>query len=754
MKASPSQVAFNAGEFSELTGSQFTFAKYKNALSVCENMVPLVQGGLTRRTGTKFVAEVKDSSKTTRLIPFEYSVTQAYVLEFDDLAFRVYKDRAQVLEATKTITGVTQANPAVVTSAGHGLSNGDEVYITGVVGMTQLNGRNFKIANVAANTFELQSLAGTNINSTGYTAYSSGGTAARVYTVTTTYAQADLFNLKFTQSADVLYITHPSYPPRKITRTGHTNWTISTITFKDGPYLSTNNTAVTITPSGTTGAITLTASSATFASTDVGRMVRIKHSSTWGYATITGYTSSTVVDATVTNAFGATTASTEWRLGLYCDTLGYPSCVTFFEDRLFFAGSTGARQRLDGSVVGDYENFAPSDTDGTVADDSAVSYSLNSNDVNAVRWMMNDEKGLLCGTAASEWVVRPSSLNEALTPTNISAKSPTSCGSANLQALRTGKSTMYVQRTLSKIRELAYVYEIEGFKSPDMTVLNDVILTGGVTQLDYQQEPLSVVWFVRTDGQLIGLTYERDQDVLGWHRHIIGGTYSGGDAVVESVAVIPTPDNTADEVWLIVKRTIGGTTKKYIEYITPRFTGTTATNAYFVDGGLTYSGSAATTISGLWHLEGQTLSVLADGAVRNDVTVSNGQVTLSASASVVHLGYSYESNLQTLRIEAGAADGTAQGKTKRIHRVMVRLYRSLGQIFFGPNETAVDAETDYLFFRTSADLMGSPPALFTGDSEILWNGTYETDGKMYFRQSQPLPFTLLGLFPQLLTQDR
>ena len=671
-KVSPLQESFNAGEFSPLVAARVRFEKYQNAVQYSLNMIPLVQGGMTRRSGTMFVNEVKSSANKTRLVQFEYSVTQAYILEFGNEYIRFYKDR-----------GIIESAPSTP------------------------------------------------------------------YEVVTTYTTAQLFDLKFTQSADILYITHPDHPPRKLSRTGHTSWTLTDIDLKDGPYLPTNNTSTTITPSGTTGSVTLTASTSIFAATDVGRLVRIKHSSTWGYAKITAYSSGTSVTATVGSNFGATSASADWRLGLWSATTGYPSCVTFFEDRLFFAGNALRPQRIDGSVVGDYENFAPTATDGLVADDNAIAVSLNANDVNVIRWMIDDEKGLLIGTVSGEWIVRPSSLNEAITPTNIAAKRSTAFGSANIQAIRTGKASIYVQRAGRKLRELAYVYEVDGFRSPDMNVLSDHILEGGVTEIAYQQEPYSVVWCVRNDGQLVGLTYERDQDVVGWHRHIIGGSFGSGDAVVESVAVIPTPTGDADEVWMIVKRTIDGATKRYVEYMTPKFDAATAVDAFFVDSGLTYDGAATSTISGLDHLEGETLSVLADGASHPDVVVASGAVTLNRASSVVHLGLPYESDIETLRIEAGAQDGTAQGKTKRIHRVTIRIYRTLG-LQFGPNESNMDV----LPFRTSADTMGNPPALFTGDKSVNWNDGYNTSGVMYFRQSQPLPFTLLGIMPQLVTQDR
>lgn len=745
MRVADAKESFNSGEFSPLVAARVRLEKYQNGLTTCENMIPLVQGGVTRRPGTRFVSEVKNSAKSTRLVKFQFSITQAYILEFGDLYIRVYKDRGNVLETAQNITGITAASPGVLTYSGADPANGDWFYLTGIGGMTELNGRTVVVSNVVAgsNTYELHDTWGVDIDTSGFTAYTSGGTMARIYTVTTTYAEADIFALKFTQSADVLYITHPGYQPRKLSRTGHAAWTLTAIDTLDGPYLNTNTTATTITPSGTTGSVTLTASASIFAATDVNRVVRLKHTTTWGWARISAYTSGTVVTATVINAFGGTGAVSAWRLGEW--TAGsYPSCCTFFEDRLVF----GTGQRIDGSVVGDYENFSPTDPDGTVADDHAISFTLNSSEVNYVRWIMGDERGLMAGSSSGEWIIRPSSLQEALTPTNVNAKRSTSIGSSDVQGLRVGKAGLFIDRTAKSLYELAYVYEVDGFKAPDLSVLATHILSG-VTQIDYQQAPNSVVWLANTN-DFAGFTYLRDQDVLGWHRHILGGVFgTAGDPVVESVAVIPNPTETADEPWVIVKRTINGATKRYIEYITEMFDGEDTDDAFFVDSGLTYDSTPVTSVSGLWHLEGQTVAVLADGATRPAATVTNGAVALTRSASTVHVGLPYTSLVKTLRLTAGAADGTAQGKTKRVHYVTARLYKTLG-LDYGREDTALDS----LPFRSSADAMGSPPALFTGDKSINWQPGYDTDGLMVFQQEQPLPFTLLGLFPQYATYDR
>lgn len=760
-KVSPMQESFNGGEFSPLLYGRVSTDRYKTALAKCLNYVPTIQGPLLRRPGTKFVAPTKAAGASAPvLVRFEFSTTQAYIIELGNLYARFYRNNAAIVETPLTITGITQANPGVVTYTGTDPSNGDEVEIAGVSGMTQVNGRRFTVANVnaGANTFELSG-----VDTTGYGAYTSGGTASRVYTVVMPYATADLFQLKFAQSADVLYIVHPSYAPRKLSRTGHTAWTLSEIDFLDGPYLPTNVTATTLTLSATSGSVTVTASAVTgingdtgFQATDVGRLIRWRDSANnWTWLEITAYTSTTQVTATIRgpNA-SATTATANWRLGVWSDTTGYPAAVTFHEDRLVFGGSTDYPQRIDGSNTGDYENFAPSAANGTVGDANAIAFTLNATDVNVLRWLRSDEKGLIAGTVGAEWIVRPSQQGEALTPTNVAAKPSTRHGSADIAPVQAGKATLFVQRQKRKLREVTYFFEHDGFRAPDITVLGEHLTKGGLVQLAYQQEPQSIIWAVRADGTLTGVTYERDLDALrvGWHQHVIGGVSDAADtqAQVESVAVIPSADGTREEVWLVVKRYIGGQTVRYIEYITKFFEEDDAQeDAFFVDCGLTYDGSATTTLSNLWHLEGEEVTVLADGATHPNKTVTNGQITLDRSASVVQVGYNYNSDGKTLRVEAGAADGTAQGKTKRIHRVGFMLHRTLG-LKFGKDFDNLDTLT----FRKASDAMGAAVPLFSGIKSQEFNGEYDMDGYVCWRQDQPLPGTILAIMPQLVTQDR
>ena len=754
-KASPIQSQFNAGELSPLLYGRTDLDRYKAGMQTSENGVPLIQGPWTRRPGTKFVAQVKDSSAKTLVRRFEFSTTQAYILEFGNQYVRFYRDNGRITLTAQNVTGITKANPAVVTYDGADTyANGDRVVITGVVGMGQVNNREFTVANVnaGANTFELSG-----VDSTGYDTYTSGGTVAKIYEVATPYLTADLTALRFVQSADVLYIFHPSYQTRTFTRTAHTSWTLATLETEDGPYLAENTTATTLTPSATSGNITITASAVTgindgqgFLPTDVGRVVRLEHGSTWGWARITLRSSTTVVNATVYSNFGAATATAAWRLGLYSATTGWPSCGTFYEDRLGMSGCPAAPARIDMSNSGDYPNFAPTETNGTVIDSNAISFSLASNRVPTVRWLVGDEKGLLVGAVGGEWIVRPSVQGEALTPSNVSAKESTTYGSADMAPAQVGRATLFVQRQLRKLREMAYQFEVDGFRAPDTTLLSEHITAGGIVDMAYQHEPHSVVWLVRGDGMLVGFTYDREQQVSAWHRHPLGGVFGTGTfGVVESVACIPSSDTTYDELWMTVKRTINGATVRTVEYMTkfPLDTGAQEDD-FYVDCGLTYDGAAVSVVTGLWHLNGQTVSVLADGAVHPDRTVANGKITLDASYGVVQAGLKCRARGQLLRLDAGAADGTAQGKTKRIHRAVFRVNRSAG---FKVGRT-FDA-MDRIPFRTAADNTGEAVPLFTGDKTGVWESGYDAEGYVCWEQDQPVPLTIVAIMPQVHTQD-
>jgi len=756
-KASPPFNNFTAGELSPRLEGRTDVNKYFNGCKKLQNFLIHPHGGASRRPGTKYVNSVKTSSNFTRLIPFEFNVEQAYILEFGEQYFRVHKDGGTVV---------------------------------------------------------------------------SGGNPVEVATV---YTSAQVSEIKFTQSADVMYLVHPSHPVQKITRTSHTAWTITEVNFLRGPMQDPNTTTTTLTANGRTGSVTITASASTFVSTDVGRLVKLHD----GFAKITNFSSATSVTATVQeNAEGRTelmpsyTATTiaffegdpsstglehndritdtagnfitegfkvgqkvqisgasnggnnkstavllvqvtadtilfspsvdlvnesagqsitlngeleadnNFSLGAFSSTTGHPAAVTFFEQRLVFANTTAQPQTLFFSVGGSFEDFA----DGIDADD-ALTYTIGSNQVNVIRYLASS-RVLIVGTSGGEFAVSASGAAEPLSPTNAQIKRQANYGSANIQPIQVGNVTMFVQRASRKVRELVYNFDSDSYQAPDLTVLAEHITDSGITEMAFQQEPDNIVWCVLTDGRFVGMTYRREENVVGWHEHILGGSFGSGNAVVESVAVIPG-DLNEDNVYLVVKRTINGATARYIETFSNFDFGTDVQDAFFVDSGLSYSGSAATTISGLNHLEGQSVSILANGATHPNKTVSSGSITLDRAVTKAHIGLGFDSTLQTMRVDAGGTEGTAQGKIKRIHDITLRLFRTVG-IQVGSTES----EIDRIPFRSSADSMDTALSMFTGDKEVEFRGGFDNDGFIVVKQNQPLPTTILAIFPRLQTFDQ
>jgi len=760
---------FTAGELTPRLHGRTDLGRYQNGAKTLENFLVQPHGGVTRRPGTKFVKEVKTSANQTRLIPFQFNVDQAYIIEFGNEYIRFYKDGGNIV---------------------------------------------------------------------------SGGSPVEV---ATPYLTAELPDIVFAQTADLMYIVHPNHAPRKLTRTSHTAWTLTVVDFYFGSFLAENTTTTTIRTGGVEGDVSVIASADLFVSTDVGRLIRFRQYGHDGYLKITGYTSATVVAGTVqpnnedfagddllVPAYTASTISAHegdpsstglehndrfqdtageflnkgfrsgsfigtssfsnaannktgdnkfhvvdatdtvltiapafdlvdeaagssrsifgfrfanniwnnWSLGAWSGTTGYPRTVAFYEQRLVFGGTATEPQTLWFSASGDYENFRLG-TDPT----SALTYTIGSNQVNVIRYLSSSNQ-LLVGTSGGEFVVRASGRDTPLTPTDTQIKQTTTYGSSTTQPLQIGNSTLFLQRAKRKLREFVYNNDVASYTAPDMTILAEHISEGGLSEMAYQQEPDSNVWAVRSDGELVCMTYRREEQVVAWHRHIIGGVFGSGNAVVESVATIPG-DLNEDQVWVIVKRTIGGATKRYVEYLSNFDFGTSAEDAFFVDSGLTYSGSAATSISGLDHLEGQSVAILANGATHPNKTVSSGAISLDFSVTKAQIGLPFTSTLETLKFDGGSALGSSQGKIKRINDIVVRLFRTVG-LKVGTSSTNVDTVP----FRTSSSAMDTALSMFSGDKIIEFKGGYDEDATFVILQDQPLPMTVLAIFPTLTVYDK
>ena len=767
-KATFALTDFTGGEFSPYIDARITAERYQTGLTECINAYPTPQGPLLRRPGTRHVHTTKDNG-AARLIPFQFSIDQTYHIEFGDQYARFYRNNGLILETTKAVTAVSQSSTTVLTSAGHGYSNGDRIYLAGLVdddtlnSLEQLNNREYVLANVTTDTFEIQIPPSTAIDSSGMGMYVSGGVVGRIYEIVTPYAIADVPLIAFDQSHDVLYLVHPDYQPRKMLRVGDTSWTIPVVDFLNGPYLPTNTTTTTFTPSGAgPGSVTVTASSTTginddagFQSSDVGREIRLQGSTLdWVEGTISAVGSTTSITVVLATALPNTTAITSWRLGVWSETTGYPRVVTFFEDRLWMGGVTAAPQRVDSSRTGDYENFQPTDADGTVGDDHACSFTLNSGDVNLLLWLKARSGSLYAGTPKGEWAIMSAYESEPITPTSVFVDDFADWGSHPVAPVKAGKSLLYIHRSKRRLREItgdrgaATVF--------DMSELAYHLAAGGFEEVVYVQDPHQIVWVRKTDGALVGLTYGRNEGgsvVAGWHRHSLGGgTVVGQDtkgndlyATVESVSAAFSVSTSRDELWMIVKRTINGGTVRHVEYMEQPFDEEVSyTDAHHLDGATKFSsGSDITELTGLAKWEGETLNTWINGAAGPDIVIANGRATLSGTlaARTVYVGYKTTMRATILRPEAGGANGPALGKLRRVHEVAMNFYRTLGV------QVSFYEVTDW------DDLSMTGADGFSGIIKVDLPSDNNYEGRISWRQTGPGPGMVRSVTGFLLTQD-
>lgn len=801
-KASPIRSSFNAGELSPLLDGRVDIAKYNNGCRSIENFIPAVQGPAVRRGGTRYVNDVYITGARAWLMPFQFNTQQAFVLEFGAYYIRFYTDHGILLTsgvasyslstayvigdlvkyngfvyyAVQNSTGVVPGSSAYwflqaaypgydsiyeipspygasdLTAADDTFAldfvqSGDVIYITHGSFPVQ------KLQRYGNTRWILQEVAFTN-------GPFKDQNVDQAITVT---PSADIGTITLTASSAIFEADHVgSYfylEPSDLSNikpwTAGQEWTtapLNAVRRSDGKiYICTTAGAPSTSKVWRTGpdkpihnyGTEIDGGGQAIHGTVVERegLDWTYLTKGYGYVLITGFTSPTVVTAVVqgNDILPSVAPTFRWAHGAFSDAEGFPTNVTFFRERLTF----GKNQTLYFSVTGDFENFGAVNESGEVVADRAITVTLSTDQPQPIQWMVPSQ-ALLIGTAGSEFACHENTTNEVFAPGNVKIEQQTSDGSNGCFPALVGYSTLFVQRSGRKLKEAAYNFQQNGYVTSDLTVLSEHITVGGVQQLAWHKEPYACLWAVRGDGVLLGFTFNKEQEVVCWHRHPMT------NGIVESVCVIPSPDGTRDDLWLIVKRNIEGDDVRYVEYLEREYlTGDDQDSCFYVDCGLTYDGSPTTTISGLDHLEGQTVQVLADGAAHPDRVVTGGEIELQLSASVVQVGLPFDSVLQTNRLEAGAGDGTAQGKTKRINKCVFRFMNTLGAQV-GPDENTLDE----IEFRNPNDPMNQPPPIFTGDKLMEWPDGYNFDGYIMVVQDQPLPMTVVAIMPQVHTFDR
>jgi hypothetical protein len=567
-------VNFSGGEASPKLWGRSDVVPFFTCGEKLENVLVSNYGSAYRTPGTRFIARAKPLSYDIRLLPFIYSVGQSYVLEFGNYYMRVFQNSGSVVEDPIVISNISNGYPAILTTdQPHGYSNGDYFDIEGVVGMTEVNNKRFEVYGHTDYTITLKNEDLNLVNSTNYTPYSYSGTIERVYQIVTPWSFDQVKDLKFTQQADVMYIVHPNHPPKKLSRYGNLDWRLEDFsfdTFNYPPFLPINVTATTVTPSATTGTITLTSSTDFFTADFVDTYFQITHGTTTGYVLITGFTDTKHVIATVIVTLGGTSATDDWYESSWSIYNGYPRDVKFFENRLYFFGTYKYPLTVWGSVIEEYENFKY----GT-NDDDAISYRLSSAQVDRILWAYPTQI-INIGTAAGIFSFQSGSTIDPVSITNVSVKLQNEDGADVLSPIRIGSYVYYIERSKNILGQLTYDLNTDSYVTDNITYLNDHVLGTSIVDMAFQAFPNKILWCVRSDGQIATLTREQSNNVKAWTRQ----KYSDP---VKRVCVIP--NGVEDQTWLVFSRRIDGHDKLYIEVVMPT-TFDAQDDAWFVESGM------------------------------------------------------------------------------------------------------------------------------------------------------------------------
>jgi len=696
--------------------------------------------------------------------------------------------------------------------------------------MTELNGPRYTVANVAANTFELDG-----IDSTAYTTYTSGGEASSLYEIATPYAHTELFEIGYTQSADVLTLVHRGNAPRTLGRTGHTSWTLSTITFAPETQpptgLSGTGSAYSYVVTSfydDTGEESVASAAANMDETSTlsftapasgpvpDRYYVYKMKPANGlYGFIGEAVGTTFTDSTIIPDLEDTPPQAR---NPFAATDDYPSTVAYYQQRLAFGATNNDPDKVWLTQIGRFNNMNVSVPQKA---DDALTLRISSNEVNRVQNFAPLDS-LIVLTSGAEHLV--TSGDSAFSVDNIKIKPQDYRGSTALKPIILGGDILFVQGQGNVVRSMSYALESDSYRAQDLSILSrHLFVNNSMVDWSYANQPNNVLWCVRDDGSMLGFTFVREHEVFAWHRHKTDGLF-------ESVATVG--ENKKDAVYVAVKRTIGGVTKRYIERMHERgFEGTHGVtdieDAFFVDSGLSHDvpyiitgatqadpvvisvtshpysngdtvhisdvdftldadGAADTgmaelnggrylvsnstvnafeitdldgndidgtafaaytsggivreavnTVAGLDHLEGETVAILADGDVHPQRVVASGSVTLDYRASRIHVGLPYNADVETLETPEG------YGRKKTVSRIQLRFLNTRG-IKAGPSLTRLNE----LVQRTDEDY-AAPTRLFTGEAEIVIEPTWQNRGRLSFRQSDPLPFTLLAILPDV-----
>jgi len=728
---------FSKGELSPRIEGRPDLAAYFEGANTIENFRLMRQGGLDRRPGTRFVAEVKDNAKDTIIVRFEFSVAQAFAIEFGELYIRFYKNGAQIMSGGLPFEIASPYLEAELRDL-HFTQSADIIFIFHENHLqrklSRVSDTNWTLASFDANpppSFE------SDVDISGGGTLTPGATTGLGVTFTASVAAF--------LAADVG--RQIIFGASKANIVGFTSSTVVTADIIDD-FPDTNpipsgswflrlspQTALTPTIKEPIGAqVTLTAAANAFSTSDVGKFITIFG----GLVEITQRTSATVIVGIIrtvlvdaaTPIVAAPAGSWTLEVNSWSAARGFPRTGEFHQGRLAQAASLAEPTTWWLSASDDFENYGV----GSLAD-NALEYTIAAPQVNRIEWLA-DNIDLFLGTAGSEFRAKGPSIDQPIGGDVLPlVVRQTTEGCSHIQPIVIGRQIIFVDRSFTQILQLGFSLEADTFIASEITDIAEQITGSGIRLggIGQQKRPDPIIYFVRQDGELVVLTYFLSQKVVGFTRYVTDGTF-------ESVAVLPPRGTTVeDEVWVIVKRTINGATKRYVEFFdhTPSEFLTRPWVTLQTDSAFIFDGAATTTITGLTHLEGETVDVVADDAFRGTKVVASGQITLDEAASKVEIGLHYNSKLVTMR---PAVQGEVlEGLPRSWDKLFVRLLETIGGTVNGEQLKYVPDPLD-------------TKTLFVGDKEVTGLG-WDTVGRITVEQLQPYPMKLLAVFGTLSIGD-
>lgn len=716
------QRSFAGGELAPALHSRADQAKYLTGLRTCRNFLIRREGGVSYRSGFRFVAEVKDgSSDDVALYSFKTELAdEGFLIEAGTNYLRFYQDAARVL-----VSDVAAWSGATAYVPGDLVSSGGVNYYCILAHTNQMPPNATYWYALSGSIFEVPAPAGYNLIG------------------------------EISQNGNVLTITRQDQAPLELIYSGPTSWVLQIVSTEPSiaPPTGIIGTAG-VAGTRTFRYIVTAAASDTFEESDPSVAAAINsvddptptdpHVLTWTavpgaaeyYVYLDPYDNGVFgfIGTAKTNSFRDTGFVPDFSVTppiartLFNSANNYPNVSAVYQQRRFFASTALEPERIDASRVGFFSNFGIT---SPLQDDDALTFRLAGQHYHVVRWIIGLRQ-LLVGTDGGIWTVgQPKT---PLTPAAIPAEQETYAGVHDKPPVVIGNTLVYIEARGVRVRDLTFNESYQGYAGRDLTMFASHLFDGfSVSRMAFQNVPHSIVWVVRGDGTLLGLTYIPEQEIWGWHRH---DTAASG--AFEHVAVVP--EDVEDSLYVVVRRTIGGTVTRYIERMEPLSVFTLATDAFFLDSALRYSGAAATNITGLDHLEGEEVWALADGAVQGPFTVSGGAITLTTAAAEVVVGLLYEGDVETLDLDL--AGSSVRDRKKRIAAISLLLENSLRVFQAGPDSSHL---------RTFQVEPYEPAAgtLFTGQVEMHPVSHFTKEGRVFIRHAKPVPLTITGIMPNV-----